>query len=198
MAVVLSSIDEAFQYLSRIPPEDELDRFRNPIEFDGELRRLEVVIEGEGFAGEITGEMARALAAYQDSIYTFAKVILHGSADIPYVRLSSEDRRLFQLSISVEEGCTLLGIDFKEVLKAAALRVREMDDVAFRRLIVTLAVIAATGTCVYLLGNKALDNAGLEGQRDHVEEVLKSSIDGQNKQLELLLEHFGSESPRVF
>lgn len=191
MTVVLKTLDEALDFLETADGSRDWDRLLEPLEFEGNLRRLEVVIKGADFSGEITGEMARALAIYQDAIYSFAKVVLHGNANIPYARLSNEDRKQFQLSISVKDGSTILGIDFKEVLKAAALKLRDMDDETFKRLMVLLAAIAATGFCIFHLGGKALDNANQASQRDHVEEVLKNSVDGQNRQLELLLEHFG-------
>lgn len=186
VTVVLSSVQSALEFLAK----ENWDPKSEPLQFEGELAHLRVAIEGQGFDGEITGEIARALAVYQDAVYTFAKVVIHGDANIPYTRLSIEDRRLFELTISVEKGCTLLGIDFKKVMTATASKVREMDNETFKQLMIALALIGAGGFCIFHLGSKALDNTNQASQRDHVEEVLKNSVDGQNRQLEMLLDRF--------
>lgn len=182
--VTLSTLEDVLNFLDDESGDSDLV----DILFEGELRKLLVSIEGADFSGEITGEIARALASYQDAIYNFAKVVLRGDASAPYTRLTNEERKKFQVSISVEEGCTLLKLDMQEVLSAVASQVKTMDSKQFVKLVLFSALIGTTGVCIYALGGKYLDVHNQASQRDHVEEVLKTSADAQNKQLETLLD----------
>lgn len=182
MAVILRGIEEARCFLdSVLSGERKWDPELEPLEFEGELRSLKIEIDGPGFDGEITGEVARALAAYQDAIYSFAKVVCFGDENVPGTRLPAEVRRAFEFSVAVSEGCTEVSIDLKPVMEGAGDNLRKMDSKTFANLMIVLAVVAALGINGYVLGSKFLDNQNAADQREHVEETLTTAMNGQRE-----------------
>lgn len=186
MTVRITNQQQAIEFIESF--NEETYNEDDVIEFGGELQKLEIIIEGEGFTGEITGELARALANYQDAIYAVAKAALRADVGQPYLRLSNEQRRAFELSISVEEGCTDIKIDFAPIMKGLQSSIKKMNPKTVAAVIVVLAFLATGGITGYHLGGKALENADKSNQREHVERTLKAALDSNNQVTEKAFE----------
>lgn len=74
------------------------------------LSTLTIEIEGPGYNGVITGEIARGLAIFQEELYRAARFALTG-VDGRESRLTNPDKQSLELSIEIKKGCTLINID---------------------------------------------------------------------------------------
>lgn len=186
MAIELSNIDDALDFLNKIVTQSTKWNFeKEPIRFSEELGTLVIEIHGPQFHNEITGEMARALAAYQDSIYDFAKSVIYEGEGHSYKRLTAEVREAFQLEFEIEDGCLQIKANLKKVFDAVADHIRDkMDSEILASLLVKLAVIGALGVTGYFLGSKYLDNVNAQVEKEHVEAVIDKVSDGNQKILD--------------
>lgn len=103
-SVVLSSVEDAIGFLQSAPDE-EID-----ITFSGELKTLEIEIEGALFKGELTGELARGIVELQDQLYRAAAFAIK-EKEGRQGRLTKAQREAIELKVDVEKGCTLVKID---------------------------------------------------------------------------------------
>ncbi|MPT54997.1 hypothetical protein [Delftia sp.] len=101
----LSTIEEALDFIEGGHAHDG-----TLVRFDGELQTLTIEIEGPGYHGEITGEIARGLAVFQEEMYRAARFAVTGE-DGRGSRLTNPDKEALELRIEVKKGCTLINID---------------------------------------------------------------------------------------
>lgn len=186
MDFVLKSLDEAIAFAQGVQDGSVVwDPQSEPVHLDGELAALTIEMEGERFAGQISGEIARALAAYQDSIYSLGKTVVHGSDDRPYVRLSNEQRQSFELEITVDKGCTKIKLFLQPISEAVGDGIRKMSSTTLAWTLVAVVAIATTGVCVHQLGGQSLSNQAAAQTQAHVQSVLETVT---NSQLSLVQE----------
>lgn len=108
MTKTLNTVEEALEFFEHI--------ISNPNEtpkkiiFEGELKQLEIEIDGPSFHGDLTGELARGLAEFQDEIYRAAAFSING-AQGRHGRLTAAQKQSVELTINVNKGCTLVKID---------------------------------------------------------------------------------------
>lgn len=195
---VLASTDEALDFLDQLFGErqlfDEWDPDLDPVEFGEGLATLNIVLKGPDFNGEITGEVARALAVYQDAIYAFAKVVEFGDENVPYTRLSAQARKDFEISIAVFEGSTDIEVNLDAVMKGIGAHIRKMNPKLFVALMISLAVVGAVGVNVYVLGAQKLENDEAASQRAHVQETLANANNSQQQLVETFLGHLNDQA----
>lgn len=186
MVIELSTIDEALGFLNSVVSKDKKwDPENEPLQFSKELGTLVIEINGPQFHNEITGEMARALATYQDLAYDFAKDVLYGGESYSYKRLSAELRAAFQLEFEIDDGCLQIKVNLKRVLDAVADNIRDkMDPETLASLLVKLAIIAAIGVSGYFLTSQYLSNNKAQAEKEHVEAVIEKVSEGNQKLLD--------------
>lgn len=105
--IELSSIEQAIAFIHGL---DDPDYAEAKVSFNGELRTLEIEIEGPLFHGELTGELARGLAEFQDELYRAARFAITGKEGRES-RLTIPQKEALELRIEVNKGCTLIKID---------------------------------------------------------------------------------------
>ncbi|WP_183043444.1 hypothetical protein [Alicycliphilus denitrificans] len=142
-AVRLSTIEEALNFLKSA---DSLNN--GSLNFEGELKTLEIEIEGPLFRGEITGELARGLAELQEELYRAARFAITGKTGRES-RLTNEQKKQLELRIDVQKGCTLIKIDagkFGEgLLNILGDRLNNMTAAEVQVLVVSILAILAIG-----------------------------------------------------
>lgn len=194
MEIVLRTLDDAVSFARGVQNGRVVwDPHTQPIQLDGDLAALTIEMEGERFEGQISGEIARALAAYQDSIYSLGKTVVHGSADRPYVRLSNEQRQSFELEITVDKGCTKVRLLLQPISDAISDGIRGMSSTTLAWTLVAIVAIGTTGVCVHQLKSQSLANQAAAQAQAHVQGVLETVT---NAQLDLVKE-LVQELPRV-
>ena len=142
MDTTLTSVEEALAFLEQAsgwasdsPPNFSLD---------GELGKLQIEIEGPLFHGELTGEVARGLASFQDEIYRatlFALTGLEGRA----AKLTLQQKEAVELVIDVDEGCTLINIDLGKFGEGLAGVLTTMTPAEVTVLVVAVTAVLAVG-----------------------------------------------------
>lgn len=98
----LKTIEQAIALIQKHSLDDKVNAV-----LEGELKTLSICIEGPGYHGQLTGELARGLVEFQDEIYRAARSALLEDRG----RLSAAQKELFELSIEVADGSTLINID---------------------------------------------------------------------------------------
>jgi len=143
--VVLSSIDEALEYLLHAV---EAQGAPLEIKFQGGLKTLEIEIEGNLFDGRLTGELARGLSELQDELYRAARFAITGKEGRDS-RLTKSQKEAIELHIDVQKGCTLIKIDAGEfgngLLKIIADSVASMTAGEIQALVISVVAILAAG-----------------------------------------------------
>ena len=109
-AFVLSTMSEAMVYLDEGAARALGDM---KVEFSGELKTLEIEIEGALFDGRLTGEVARGLSELQDELYRAARYAITGKEGRDS-RLTKSQKESLDLHIDVRKNCTLIKIDAGE------------------------------------------------------------------------------------
>lgn len=192
--IALDSIQSALDYLEGLNG-TESSADSKPAEFslEGALRELQIVIEGPGYDGQLTGELAKALGQYQDAIYAFAKIVI---CENPNARLTVEQKKKLELLIEVSEGCLDLKVDFGKLFVALKEPLSKMSPNTAAALLISLALIATVGITSYTLGSRALENNDRAGNREHVEEMLRMTLDSNNKTIDKALDLLDSQLSR--
>lgn len=137
----ISSFTEALAFIDRKVDDGETVP---KIIFDGQLKTLTIEIEGPTFKGELTGEVARGLAEFQDEIYRSIRYALseHEGRD---VRLTSQQKDAVELKIEVKKGCTLVNIDLGNLGNGIVGVLNNMTAAEVTTLTVSVVTILAFG-----------------------------------------------------
>jgi len=133
----LSTIEEALDFIEATGAHGE-----TAIRFDGELQTLSIEIEGPGYHGEITGEIARGLAVFQEEMYRAARFAVTGEAGRG-TRLTNPDKEALELRIEVKKGCTLINIDLGKWSEGFLKVLGDMPPEAQVALVVSAIVVVA-------------------------------------------------------
>jgi hypothetical protein len=139
MTVTLSTFEEALQYIADAQDKEILEN----VKFSGALAELKIIVDGEKYKCSMTGELARGIWEYQESIYKAASQVLYGIEDIR--KLTSEQREAFNLNFKIKEG----SIDFTALLEKFIEKIVEgfstMDDKSKIITIVMSVVVLSVG-----------------------------------------------------
>lgn len=139
MTVTLSTFEEALQYIADAQDKEILEN----VKFSGALAQLKIIVDGEKYKCSMTGELARGIWEYQESIYKAASQVLYGIEDIR--KLTSEQREAFNLNFKIKEG----SIDFTALLEKFIEKIGEgfstMDDKSKIITIVLSVVVLSVG-----------------------------------------------------
>ncbi len=131
MTDTISTLEEAIDFLNK-----NSDKEKIKVNLSGELKTLSIEIEGPLFKGKLTGELARGLSEFQDEIYRAARYSLLGDIG----RLTNAQKEVFELSIEVKEGCTLVNIDLGKLAEGLSNTFQNMTPGEFT--IFAVAVVA--------------------------------------------------------
>lgn len=134
----LSTVEDAIAYIEGKPTEGIA-----ALQFNGELKTLSIEIKGPGYEGEITGEIARGLALFQEELYRAAR-FAHTGAEGRESRLTNAEKEALELRIEVRRGSTLINIDLGEWGKALASVLQNMPPADLTTLVVASVAILAT------------------------------------------------------
>lgn len=139
----ITTIEQALDYVEQLQQGKNGD---HPItfQFDGELKKLTIELEGPLFHGELTGEVARGLTQLQDEIYRATAFALNG-VEGRQSRLSNAQREAVELSIDVDEGCTLINIDLGKLGEGLVKTLTAMDQTQLTILVVASVAVLAVG-----------------------------------------------------
>jgi hypothetical protein len=137
----LSTIEEALRFLERTAQSDDSPL---KLQFDGELKTLSIEIEGPGFHGELTGEVARGLVEFQDEIYRSLRFALSGT-DGKDIRLTAQQKELVELQIDVKPGCTLINFDLGKLSDGIIATLNTMNPNELQTLVVSVVALLAFG-----------------------------------------------------
>ncbi|WP_234383516.1 hypothetical protein [Paracidovorax avenae] len=139
----LATIEGALEYLHSTHGSTE-----DIIRFGGELKTLEIEIEGPIFHGEITGELARGLAELQEELYRAARFAITGKIGRES-RLTNEQKKQLELRIEVQKGCTLIKVDAGEfgdgLLNVLSNTLNNMSSTEIQVLVVAVVLVLAAG-----------------------------------------------------
>lgn len=168
MAVTLYSFEDALSFI-----EDSKDKETvESVNFSGALAQLKIVVDGERYKCSMTGELARGIWEYQESIYKAASQVLYGVDDIR--KLTTDQRDAFNLNFKVSEG----SIDFTAVLEKFIEKIGEgfnaMDDKNKVITIVLLAVVLSVG-----YGSTRVLEANEETKREEIKAQLQISQEAE-------------------
>lgn len=142
----LTTIEEALAYVESFTRDGRSKGKQPPnVIFDGELRTLRIELEGPLFHGALTGEVARGLAELQDEIYRATAFALTGTGDGRQGRLSNVQREAVELSIEVDEGCTLISVDLGKLSEGLVKTLAAMDPTHLTILVAASVALLAAG-----------------------------------------------------
>ncbi|MGZ0008663.1 hypothetical protein [Burkholderia gladioli] len=174
----IATKEEAIKFLGNFLAKDDKDV--PPVKILGDLARLQIHIEGEGYEGSFPGEFARGLWEFQESIYNAVAFTLYGTPDIRKLTAAQKDD--FMIVFSVEKGS--LGIEallekfFDKVSDGFA----QMDSKHKMVSLVAVAVIIATA-----YGAVSIVESSTEAKKAQIEAALKTEeIDSHTKQMQIL------------
>lgn len=112
---ILNTHEEAVEFLQRLLDRDTPDEaLPDDIQLEGELASMLIEIEGENYHSSITGNLSRGLWEMQQEVYRAVALTLHGVSSIK--KLTKEELQDYNLVIDVEDGCSKLIADVKDVL----------------------------------------------------------------------------------
>jgi hypothetical protein len=174
--VVLTTVEEALQFLADIEDQTEVEGVR----FSGELERFHLTIGGERYHSSVPGELARGLWQLQEALYSAAAFALTGESDIR--KLSAEQRSNFELVFEVKEGSSDFWASLGKFFEGLGEGFVNMDSKHKAVTLVLSAVIVAGGVTAW----KALD-ANAEVKKEEVKAELALQLEEQKtRQFELL------------
>lgn len=114
--VVISSDDEAFEWLKKALTEQALPDGITPDNFDFEnWPNLSIRLTGDKFHNSLTPTVMRGFVDLQNSIYKSYALAKYGVPDAR--KLSEEERNEVEIVVTVEEGSSLLEIDIQGLLE---------------------------------------------------------------------------------
>lgn len=140
---VLSSLEQALAYLDRYA-ENKADA--PEVEFEDELSRVSIHIDGERYDSSVPAELARGLWEYQEAIYRAVALTFYGASDIR--RLTSEQQQQFELVFKVKHGSTDLTAHLDKFLKILGDGFLTMDSKHKAYVLVAIAIVLGTGYTV--------------------------------------------------
>lgn len=174
--VVLSTVEEALQFLADIEDRAEVEE----VSFSGELDRFRLTIDGERYHSSVPGELARGLWQFQEALYSAAAFALTGESDIR--KLTSEQRSNFELVFEVKEGSSDFLASLGKFFEGLGEGFVNMDSKHKTVTLVLAAVIVAGGVTAW----KALDTSA-EVKKEEVKAQLAMQLEEQKThQFELL------------
>lgn len=138
--VILKTVSDALALIEKCQDEEFA---LTGLSFDGELARLNIVINGERYKGTVPSELARSLWDYQESLYKAVAQVLYGSEDMR--KLTSEQRESFELVFRISEGSTDAEAKLSTFLERLADGLTNMSDRNKCITLVLIAVVMATG-----------------------------------------------------
>lgn len=190
--VTLETAEDALAYLEQLAGAGDAGNIED-FELGTALKELQIIISGPNYNGQLTGEIAKALGQYQDAIYSFAKIVIF---DQPNARLTVEQKKELELLIDVNEGSLDLKVNFGKLFDALKEPLSKMSPESARTLIISLALIATLGITTYTLGTRALENKDRADQREHVAEVLKTTLESNNQTIDTALNFLDAQLSR--
>ncbi|MFU2050562.1 hypothetical protein [Bordetella hinzii] len=142
---VLRSQEEALQFLQTLLDQNTSDdQLPEDVDIQGELASMLIEIEGANYHSSITGNLSRGLWELQQEIYRAVASTLHGAPNIK--RLTKEELQDYNLVIDVEDGCSKLVADVKDIVGHLKDAVNSMESRHKLIFLVTLVVTMTAGT----------------------------------------------------
>lgn len=143
--VVLSTHEEALQFLQTLlDPDSSDDSLPEDVDVKGELASMLIEIEGTNYHSSVTGNLSRGLWELQQEIYRAVAATLHGAPNIK--RLTKEELHDYNLVIDVEDGCSKLVADLKDIVGHLKDAVNSMESRHKLIFLVTTVVALTAGT----------------------------------------------------
>ncbi len=162
MTITLSTFEDALAFIAEAQDKDIIEN----VNFSGALTKLKIIIDGEKYKCSMTGELARGIWEYQESIYKAASQVLYGVDDIR--KLTSEQRDAFNLNFKITEG----SIDFTALIEKFIEKIGEgfnsMDSKSKVITIVLLTVVLSVG-----IGSTKVLEASEETKRVEIKATLQ-------------------------
>lgn len=123
---------------------------------DGVFKDLQIRIFGPNYHGELTGELARGIAVFQDELYRATLNILNFMG-AEQGRLTAPQKELISLQVEVRENCTLINFDLGKLSKGLVSVLKNMPNRHIAITVLGLALIAGTGWIALDLGAQKIE-----------------------------------------
>lgn len=154
---VISTVPEALDLLESLWHEDD-SAFDSPfsLTLSGELETFDIRIFGPDYHGELTGELARGIAVFQDEIYRATLNVLN-SMGAEQGRLNASQKELVALKMEVQENCTLIEFNLDKLSKGLIEVLKGMPPKTVAIIIIAIAAVAGVAYVASDLGGKYIE-----------------------------------------
>lgn len=197
-AVVIDSDDAALELLELLESH-QLDADSTRIKLDN-WPRIEVVLKGEKFNNSLTPAVMEGFIALQKSINRSYALARYGDSS---KRLTAEEREALEITVSVEEGSSIAGVDFQQAFENMGLEFAKnmTSEHSMYTLIATGLLVAGHLTLkIYLEHRREIRRSELEGQKSaenkevRIQELdqMKFASDAEVQRMEILRDIIGS------
>lgn len=147
--IIIDNEDKLFNLLDRLNKGENIPF--ETIDFTA-FTKVKFKITGEEYQGKITSTLCYSLTQFHDSILRL--YCLSKYKDENLARLTEAERENLQLTFTVEEGCTLWGVDLNEVITNIG---TNLSKYAFDKMDSTQLTFLATIAICGLFGFKMYD-----------------------------------------
>jgi hypothetical protein len=178
----LSTIEDAVRFLERDIGSEEVR-----VTVLGELKTLEIRIFGSTYHGELHGEIARGIVAFQDEIYKATLETLQ-ELGVDQKRLTSHQKELVELRIEVENNCTLIKFDMGNFAEGLTEVLSNMPPETLAWVLVASVAAGVTGWGVMNLGGKHIARKAAKDQLDQQQAILQSAQQAETERNRLQAE----------
>lgn len=154
----------------------------------GELSVLEIRIFGPGYHGELHGEIARGIVAFQDEIYRATLQTLQ-ELGVDQKRLSTSQKEAVELRIEVEDNCTLIKFDMGNFAKGLMEVLSTMPPETLAWVVIGAVAVAVSGWAAIKLGGQHIDRKAAKDQLDQQQAVLQAAQQAETERTKLQAEN---------
>lgn len=182
--VVLESVADALNFLEQLVAdtgEQVNDDFK--LTLSGELETFGIRIFGPDYHGELTGELARGIAVFQDEIYRATLNVLN-SMGAEQGRLKDSQKELVALKIEVQENCTLIEFNLDKLSDGLVKVLKGMPTRTVVIILLSLAAIAGTAYVASDLGGQYIQSTTEIAKQEQETERLRMHQEHETKRAE--------------
>ncbi|MBB1628942.1 hypothetical protein [Achromobacter sp. UMC71] len=195
--LTISTLEEIQEILAQVQLGQQFE-FPKQIVFAGDLRSVELRIEGPDFHRTVPGAFARGLWGFQEEIYRAVAAALYKTDDLR--KLSKEDLENFNLVFHVNEGSSEFEAGISGFLTKLGEGLSNMDDTYKLVAILGIAVVLALGYAATKIGAAHYDakvkRLEIDGQI-RVEELRSQGETARLGQVAEIVDNVVSKLPEV-
>jgi len=152
------------------------------LSFSPEAGKLIIYLKGAKFNSTITTGIMKGVIALQESINNTYSMSVYGERR----KLTTEEKKLLELSVKIEEGSSILEIDFQQLVKDMGERIKTMTG---KEVLATIGIIAVSTALTLTISKKIdtsaeierlrLQNAAITDIQKNTNEIVKTALESQ-------------------